>query len=141
MSGRLLAIAAVAAALAACESAPMKSFTSDAKSAWGQLTGAGSKPKKNGQAAFNTGLKQYDDGEYQPAMKSLQTALDQGLNDKDKVTAYKHLAFIHCSEGRTSRCREEFRKALAVDPSMDLAPAEAGHPTWGPVFRSLKAGK
>jgi Tfp pilus assembly protein PilF len=139
MKGRMVAAATAVALLAACETAPMKSFTSDAKSAWSQLTGAASGTK--GQSAFNTGLKQYDEGEYQPAAKSLQTALDQGLSNKDQVDAHKHLAFIHCSLGRTSACREEFRKALAIDPSMDLAPAEAGHPTWGPVFRSLKAGK
>jgi hypothetical protein len=24
---------------------------------------------------------------------------------------------------------------------MDLAPEEAGHPVWGPIFRSVKAGR
>jgi hypothetical protein len=24
---------------------------------------------------------------------------------------------------------------------MELAPAEAGHPIWGPIFRSLKTGR
>jgi len=136
MTIRLL-LAAALALLAACESAPMKEFTKDAKGAWGQLTGGSSK----GQAAFSTGLKQYDDGDYQPAARSLQSALDQGLSDKDKVTAHKHLAFIHCSNGRTTSCREEFRKALAIDPKLELTPAEAGHPGWGPIFRSLKAGR
>jgi len=28
-----------------------------------------------------------------------------------------------------------------VDPPLDLAPAEAGHPVWGPIFRSLKSAK
>jgi Tfp pilus assembly protein PilF len=135
---RTLLAAAAAALLGACETAPMKSFTSDAKSAWGQLTGTNS---KKGLSALSSGLKQYDEGEYPAAAKSLQSAVDQGLPSKDEVNAHKHLAFIHCSEGRTSRCRDEFRKALALDPSMDLAPAEAGHPSWGPVFRSLKAGK
>jgi len=51
------------------------------------------------------------------------------------------VAFIHCSENRSRQCRDEFRKALAIDPDMELAPAEAGHPTWGPIFRSAKAGR
>jgi hypothetical protein len=38
-------------------------------------------------------------------------------------------------------CRDEFRAALDIDPSMQLEPAEAGHPVWGPVFRSVKAGR
>ena len=137
MTMRLLLAAAVAL-LAACESAPMKEFTKDAKGAWGQITGSGS---SKGQAALSAGLKQYDDGDYQPAAKSLQSAIDQGLADKDKVNAHKHLAFIHCSNGRTAPCREEFRKALAIDPKLELTPAEAGHPGWGPIFRSLKAGR
>ena len=138
MTIRLLLAAAVAL-LAACESAPMKQFTQDAKAAWGQITGGSSSSK--GPAALAAGLKQYDDGEYQPAAKTLQSAIDQGLSDKDKVNAHKHLAFIHCSNGRTATCREEFRKALAINPKLELTPAEAGHPGWGPIFRSLKAGR
>ena len=134
---RLVIALAAAALLAGCETAPMKAFTGDAKSAWSQLTG----PSSKGGAALNTGLKQYDDGEYLPAAKSLQSAIDQGLGDKDKVTAHKHLAFINCSQGRNGPCREEFRKALAIDPSLELSAAEAGHPTWGPIFRSVKAGR
>jgi hypothetical protein len=51
------------------------------------------------------------------------------------------VAFIHCASNRERECREEFRKALAIDPGMDLAPEEAGHPMWGRVFRSVKAGR
>jgi len=136
MNGRLWVAAAALALLAACETAPMKEFTGDAKSAWGQLTGS-----SKGTAALSAGLKQYDDGDYQPAAKSLHTALDQGLSNKDQVVAHKHLAFIHCSQNRTAPCRDEFRKALAIDPSMELAPAEAGHPIWGPIFQNVKAGR
>jgi hypothetical protein len=38
---------------------------------------------------------------------------------------------------RTQEGRMEFQRALRVDPRTDLDPAEAGHPAWGPVFRSL----
>jgi Tfp pilus assembly protein PilF len=136
MNGRPLAVAAALALLAACETAPMKEFTGDAKSAWRQLTGS-----SKGSAGLSAGLKQYDDGEYQSAAKSLQSALDQGLSNNDKVIAHKHLAFINCSQNRTGPCRDEFRKALAIDPAMDLAPAEAGHPIWGPIFQNVKAGR
>jgi len=137
MTTRLLMAVAALALLAACETAPIKAFNSDVRSAWSEITGSSSK----GGPALSTGLKQYDDGEYLPAAKSLQSAIDQGLSNKDKVTAHKHLAFINCSQGRNGPCREEFRKALAIDPSLELTPAEAGHPTWGPIFRSLKAGR
>ena len=134
---RAAAAIALAFLLTACDSAPFKEISADAKSAWAELTGRSSK----GQAALSTGLKHYDNGEYSQSAKSLQSALDQGLYSSDKVNAHKHLAFIHCSQGRSGPCREEFRKALAIDPSMELAPAEAGHPSWGPVFRNLKAGR
>jgi Tfp pilus assembly protein PilF len=90
---------------------------------------------------LQAGLRQYDEGDYSESVKNLQVAIDQGLTPKERANAHKHLAFIHCVENRERLCRDEFRKALAVDPALDLAPAEAGHPIWGPVFRSVKAGR
>lgn len=90
---------------------------------------------------FGTGLKQFDDGDYDASAKSLQTALERGLPPKDQVSAYKHLAFMHCANNRISACRDDFRKALTMDPALELSAAEAGHPVWGPVFRSLKGRK
>ncbi len=94
-----------------------------------------------GEAAFNTGIKQYDNGDYVDAARNLQGAISEGLRDNDRVTAHKHLACIHCASGRELQCRDEFRRALAVDSSMELTAAESGHPIWGPIFRSLKAGR
>ena len=91
--------------------------------------------------AFSIGLKQYEAGEYAESAKNLQGAISLGLPDRERADAHKHLAFIHCSTNRERECRDEFRKALAVDPALELAPAEAGHPVWGPIFRSLKAGR
>jgi Tfp pilus assembly protein PilF len=87
------------------------------------------------------GLKQYENGDYDASAKSLQGAINRGLPAKERATAHKHLAFIHCASSRQRACRDEFRKALAIDPALELAPAEAGHPVWGPVFRSLKGKK
>ena len=92
-------------------------------------------------ASFSTGLKQFDDGDYDASAKSLQVALERGLPPKEQVSAYKHLAFIHCANNRIGPCREEFRKALTMDPALELTPTEAGHPVWGPIFRSLKGKK
>ncbi|MEP7330439.1 MAG: TssQ family T6SS-associated lipoprotein, partial [Betaproteobacteria bacterium] len=67
-------------------------------------------------------------------------ALRLGLTTPDeKASAHKHLAFINCVSKRPNGCRDEFRKAFAADPAFDLTPAEAGHPIWGPAFRSVKA--
>ncbi len=86
------------------------------------------------------GIKSYEEGDYQTALITIKKAQEMGLNEKrDQVTAFKYLAFIHCVSGREQQCRDEFRKALTVDPSFELKPAEAGHPVWGPVFRGEKA--
>lgn len=92
-------------------------------------------------SAFAIGLKQYEAGDYDESAKNLQGAISLGLPVKQRADAHKHLAFIYCASNREQRCREEFRKALAVDPALELAPAEAGHPVWGPIFQSLKSGR
>ena len=94
-----------------------------------------------GQQALSTGLKQYEEGRYDQSLKNLQSAIEQGLTERDRLTAHKYSAFIHCVSNRERQCRDEFRKALAVDPALELTRAEAGHPVWGPIFRSLKTGK
>jgi Tfp pilus assembly protein PilF len=93
------------------------------------------------QVALKSGLKQYEEGNYAESLKNLQSAIHQGLGERDRVNAHKHVAFIHCASNRERQCRDEFRKALSVDPAMDLAPEEAEHPVWGRVFRSVKAGR
>jgi Tfp pilus assembly protein PilF len=118
--------------LAGCQTEPMRAMRADFKSLFGS---------SKGEPALAAGLRQYEDGNYADASKQLQAAVDQGLGRSGRVKAHKHLAFMHCVSGRTSACREEFRKALSIDADLDLSPAEAGHPTWGPVFRSVKAGR
>jgi Tfp pilus assembly protein PilF len=88
--------------------------------------------------ALRTGIRDYEEGRYLEAFRGLRDALEEGLSVSDRVQAHKYIAFIYCVSNRPRDCREEFRRALAVDPSFQLDPAEAGHPTWGPVFRSLK---
>lgn len=97
--------------------------------------------QSKGEQALSAGLSQYENGDYAAAQKTLQGALEAGLGPSDHVNARKHLAFIHCASGRQAQCREEFRKALEIDPQLELSPAEAGHPSWGPVFRAVKAAR
>jgi Tfp pilus assembly protein PilF len=103
---------------------------------WGPIFRSMSAP-----GSLSAGLKEYEEGKYAESARSLQGALDLGLSGAQRALAHKHLAFIHCAEGRERECRDEFRKALAVNPGLELAPAEAGHPVWGPIFRALKSGK
>lgn len=114
--------------LGGCSSAPIRDLGLD-KLAPGKA-----------EQELSAGLRAYEDGRYKPAAKNLQSALDAGLAFKtDQVRAHKYLAFIYCISEQERQCREEFRRAYALDSKFDLEPAEAGHPIWGPVFRSVKA--
>ncbi len=85
------------------------------------------------------GVKQYESGEYDAALKSLQGALDHGLLSKqEQSVARKNLAFVHCVSNREAACRDEFRKAFEIYPDFSLSAAEDGHPIWGPVYRNVR---
>ena len=128
---RILIALAIAGSLTACSWEPVREIRASFSRAF----------HRDGAPALAAGIRKYDNGEYAAAAKDLQTALDLGLWDSDRVRAHKYLAFINCASGHTDRCRHEFRLALDIDPQMQLAPAEAGHPIWGPVFRSVKTGR
>lgn len=89
---------------------------------------------------LNYGVLSYEEGNYQASIMALQGVLETGLSGKpEQVKAYKYLAFIQCVSGREAMCRDYFKKALEIDPNFNLDTAEAGHPIWGPVFRSVKS--
>ena len=131
----LIALAAVAA-LTGCSWEPVRVIRTSFEQAFHRYGGK----HYDGGPALSAGIRKYDNGEYNAAAKDLQTALKLGLGNSDRVRAHKYLAFIHCASGRLTSCRHEFRLALDIDPNMRLTPAEAGHPIWGPIFRSVKAG-
>ena len=88
---------------------------------------------------LSAGIRAYEDADYKNSSRFLQGALNGGLIlNSDKVAAHKYLAFVHCAQSREKSCRDEFRKALELNPKFELTPAESGHPLWGPVFKSLK---
>jgi len=123
-SGRALVLA-VAVALAACQSKIVQEFP---------LT------KFKAENMLDQGIRAYDDGDYKVAIRNIQGALDAGLTTHSQARAHKYLAFIQCSSGQQVQCRDEFRKALEIEPELELKASEAGNPIWGPVFRSVKAG-
>ncbi|MBI3042906.1 MAG: TssQ family T6SS-associated lipoprotein [Betaproteobacteria bacterium] len=127
---RLMLTAALAAGLAGCESAPVREVKAQISSLF---------QANEGDADLKAGIGAYENGSYNESARRLQSALDAGLGDSNQVRAHKYLAFIHCQAGRERQCRDEFRAALDIDPSFELAASEAGHPIWGPVFRSEKA--
>lgn len=127
---RLMLVAVMAAVLAGCESAPVKAIQEGFRNLFQTHKGA---------PDLANGIKQYDDAKYSEAERLLQSSLKQGLGRSDQVKAHKYLAFIHCVSGREQRCRDEFRSALKIDPAFELAANEAGHPIWGPAFRTVKS--
>jgi Tfp pilus assembly protein PilF len=89
------------------------------------------------ERALLDGIRAYDDGRYAPAEQALNQALALGLKSaRDRATAHKLLAFITCTSEREADCRAQFRQARAADAGFALSRSEAGHPLWGPVYRS-----
>lgn len=103
-------------------------------------TGLDKLAPRKAEQDLSAGIRAYEDGNYKSAQKLLQGSLDAGLLlNSDKVVAHKYLAFMDCAHGHESRCRQEFRELLEIDPKFELDPSEAGHPAWGPAFKSVKA--
>lgn len=142
---RAMPLALIGVLSAGCESGPLKDINiferKPEPAAESAAPAAVVPPPITAEQRLAEGVKQYEDGAYKEAMQDLQAALDTGLTLKDdQVKAHKYLAFIHCASSREKRCREEFVKALEINPKLELEPAEAGHPVWGRVFRSAKKG-
>ena len=109
-------------------------------------TGCQTGPLKNfgatrfaGNSYLEEGVENYEEGNYRVAKRRLRFALEEGLSRPDRVKAHKYLAFIACVSSQQLTCREEFAIALELDPKFELDAAEAGHPIWGPMFKSVKA--
>jgi hypothetical protein len=101
------------------------------------LPSSGSKP--SGEPLVTAGIFHFEEGNYAKAEQLLRSSLTAGLsNGADRAQAHKYLAFIYCVTERPAQCRTEFRRALKADPAFSLTAAEAGHPTWGPAFRTAK---
>ena len=80
-------------------------------------------------------LASFDRGEYSLAMKQLKPlTTDLALGKPDRLKAIKSLAFAQCLTRAVLACQKTFESAFHLDPDFDLAPAEQGHPLWGPQF-------
>lgn len=91
------------------------------------------------QVALDQGIALYNDGDYSAAVRKLSSSGAIWGGDKAvRLKALKYMAFSYCVMGRQPACRQEFEKALKLDPSFDLDQGEKGHPLWGPVFEKAK---
>jgi Tfp pilus assembly protein PilF len=101
-------------------------------------TGLAEVMERPAERALLEGIRAYDDAQYAQAEKALRKALADGLQSaRDRATAHKLLAFITCTSDRLADCQTQFREARAADASFALSRSEAGHPVWGPVYKSL----
>ena len=97
-------------------------------------------PLTRGEQMLADGMVKYGGGDFDAALKLLEGALKEGLQDKgDRVRAQKHVAFSLCLKERFRDCRAAFVKIYDIDPAFDLTPAEAGHPSWTKTFAAAKA--
>jgi len=94
----------------------------------------------NAEQLLADGLVKYEAGDFEGSLRLLQAAFKDGLKDKkDQVRALKHAGFCLCLMNRLPECRVEFTKIFDIEPNFDLAPAEAGHPSWMKTFSGARA--
>src|ERR1051325_6499834 len=116
---------AMALAATACAEVPKLGGGDPPKPAAPQITESMLRDRAQQQLA--EGVKQYDAGDYDNAVKNLTASLEHGLLSKaEQARARKFLAFSHCVSGREILCRDEFRKAFEIYPEFSLTAAEDG---------------
>lgn len=82
----------------------------------------------------------YYSGEYEDAIRELEDALQylKQLKQTDQVEAHKYLAFSYVAFGDRNKAKEQFKKALLLNPGMELDPATVS-PKIIKVFEEAKA--
>jgi len=82
----------------------------------------------------------YNNGEYENAISELEKALQylKQMEQGDQVEYYKYLAFSYVALGDREKARETFKKALVLDPTLELDPATVS-PKIIKVFEEAKA--
>ncbi|MBK9443507.1 MAG: TssQ family T6SS-associated lipoprotein [Comamonadaceae bacterium] len=84
-------------------------------------------------------ITSFERGEYTKSMRLLSPlTTDPSLATNARLKAMKTLAFSQCLTGAVVACRGTFERAFKLDSKFDLAPAEHGHPVWGPQFERAR---
>jgi hypothetical protein len=94
------------------------------------------------RVSLKEGIDLYTAGDYNASLKRLQDSKEIWATDTDiQLDALKYMAFNYCVTNRATLCKQQFEKALKLNPDFDLLPGEKGHPLWGPVFERARKGK
>jgi tetratricopeptide (TPR) repeat protein len=82
----------------------------------------------------------YNNGEYERAISELEKALQylKQLEQSDQVEAYKYLGFSYVAFGNNAKAKVQFKKALRLDPNLELDPATVS-PKIIKVFEEAKS--
>lgn len=82
---------------------------------------------------------QYSAGRYGEVIRQVAKSDELASSSKAvRIEAYKLQAFSYCVSRYAQLCEDSFARILLLDPAFELAPNEAGHPVWGPVFQRAK---
>ncbi|AZS82390.1 MULTISPECIES: TssQ family T6SS-associated lipoprotein [Achromobacter] len=105
--------------------------------------GISSRPESPPSAEALAQLQQvrdiYGAGRYGEVIRTVATSDELASSTKAvRIEAYKLQAFSYCVSRYAQLCEDSFARILALDPSFELAPNEAGHPSWGPVFQRAR---
>ena len=92
------------------------------------------------QTKVEAGKNSFQSGEYGAAESLFLDASIWQDSKELQVESLKYLAFIYCITERVTLCRHSFYKALQLNPSFELTPAESTHPLWGPEFIVVQSG-
>ena len=85
--------------------------------------------------ALTAAVQTFERGEYVAAIRQLTPlTTDSALEAANRLRALRFLAFAQCLTRAVTACRQSFERAFRLDSSFELAPAERGHPVWGPQF-------
>ena len=83
---------------------------------------------------------QYSAGHYGEVIRRVAKSDElAGSSKAVRIEAYKLQAFSYCVSKYPQLCEDSFSRILQLDPAFELAPNEAGHPVWGPVFQRAKS--
>ncbi len=105
-------------------------------------TAAGGRPSEpsEGRRWLDRGIALFEQGRFAEAVRLLQESPEIAADGIEvRAQSLKYQAFGQCVTGRPVACRRSFDALLALDASFELAPAEAGHPSWGREFERAKA--
>ena len=77
---------------------------------------------ESGGDLFAQGMKAYENGEYQLSIDTLSKAITLLNGDKERIEAFKTMAFAYMAFPKKEEARQQFCNILKVDPTFELDP-------------------